>query len=601
MKRFHLFLFCVLLSTTAFAYDGGELIVTGSVEPVTLSESGSSVVLISSEDIKEKNPSSMEELLGGIPSLSVYSSGTGSFSIGIRGAATRHTMIMVDGVPFQDPSGFGGMSLWMLPPSMVDRVEVVSGPASAMYGSGAMSGVVNIITKKEQKKGAEIAAGAGSYGAYSLDARASNEYLTIGGSYHYEKGVSSLSDNDESDPFNKGTLYAKQYLELGSYSHTVYGAFSQAHYNFDPDNSYTDQHVYQLVFSPSYEVNKYWTPSISAGYIESYRETYDTSMLAGGSSPDSDFRGITVFTGLNNKITLHKRAVLSLGGKWTQDSADTTYTVGKQEADTWEGFLNGTFKPLDGWNIFAGGRYANVDGKEGDADKFVYSANTSYLVKPLNLTLRGGYGTAFKAPSLVQLYEPLYGSGNLKYEESTIWEIGFRHSLLDNMIVWGVTYFNSEFDDQIYFDTLTTTFKNKDSKSEGVEVELNIYTDYVAFNAAYTYADMTERDTGVKQKPLRRPDHKFSAALTVYPLEGLSAKLEVIYTDETNDKEYVGRVTAPVVHDSYTLINFYVSYDIMEDLNVYGKILNLTDEKYTTAAGYENKRIDLHAGVKYLF
>ena len=224
------------------------------------------------------------------------------------------------------------------------------------------------------------------------------------------------------------------------------------------------------------------------------------------------------------------------------------------------------------------------------------------MIEPINLTIKGGYGTAFKAPTLEQLYSPVYGSKDLRYEKSAIWEAGFRHSVSDDTVIWGLTYFDSKYDDQIYFDSASNSFKNRDSKSSGVEAELNIYVSIFEFDAAYTHADIKDRNDSVKVKALRRPQNKFRAALSAYPVAGFSATIETVYTDKTDDEEYdIFWTAVPVINKSYTLVNFYTSYDVDETLNVYGKILNLTDEKYTTAAGYNNKRIDLQAGVKYNF
>ncbi|MDR2400832.1 MAG: TonB-dependent receptor [Deferribacteraceae bacterium] len=589
-----------------------EVVVTAVAEPIPLSETVSSVTVVTKEEIERKNPVTLEELLTGVTDLHIYNQGVNTASIFIRGANSGHTMVLIDGVPFADPSGTSGGfgSIGALSPLLADHIEVVAGPSSAFYGSGAMGGVVNIITKKDA--GSSVYAQGGSYGAYGAGGVYSGKYFTAGASYYNEDGI-SLADKKfgaaEKDGYTAKSFFVKHYLDdFNGYHHEISLMQNTSHVEYDGDQvdyaNYADTTYTTAKFSVGYKVNEYWDPTLSVGTVVTDR--LDHGYNAWGFPPayeDTSFSGLSNYAELANKLTFGKIATVNLGGKYTKDEASTTasyisYVGITAYSETKEVYLNGVVKPLTGLNIQLGGRFSDV---EGFKETYTYTAGASYLIEPIRLTVRAATGTAFKAPTLDNLYSPYWGNKDLKAQNSSSWEVGLIEEILPKKLSLNITYFDTEFKNRISFVTTTYPagyFTNSDTaRTKGIEAGITANISVVFANLSYTYTDFEEITGGVKATIDRRPENKGKASVAVKPIKEFTATLEAVYVDKMTDNDWVAY--QPVTLSDYTLVSLYLSYEPQENFTLFANAKNLLDKEYANAYGYAAKGLDIVGGIKY--
>ncbi|MDR2105625.1 MAG: TonB-dependent receptor [Deferribacteraceae bacterium] len=585
-----------------------EVVVTATVEPAPLSETVSSATVITKEEIQRKNPVTFEELLTSVTDLHIYNTGLNSTSVGIRGAHSRETLFLIDGIPFTDPSSpTGQASFAAISPLLADHIEVVTGPSSAFYGSGAMGGVINIVTKKDS--GSSVYAQGGSYGAYGAGGIYSGRYLTAGATYYSEDGV-SLADkkfgNTEKDGYNAKSLFVKHYLDdFNGYHHEISIMQNTSHVEYDGDQidykNYSDTTYTAARFAVGYKINPYFDPTITAGTVVTDRFYYEYNPW--GFPPnyeETTYDGQSNFVELANKLTFGKIAAVNLGGVYTRNEAATTsiypsYAGNTAYAETKEIYLNGVIKPIEGLNIQLGGRFSDV---EGFKETYTYTAGASYLIAPIGLTVRAAAGTAFKAPTLDDLYNPNWGNKELKAQNSSSWEVGVIEEIISKKLSVNITYFDTEFKNRIRYDYISTFYNSDSARTKGVEAGAAANFSIVSANLSYTYTDFEEVNSGVKIKVTRRPENKAKASIAVKPIREFTAALEGVYVSKLRDTDFVV-TNAPVELSDYTLVSLYLTYEPIESLTLFANAKNLLDKEYANVYGYATKGLDIVGGVKY--
>jgi vitamin B12 transporter len=573
-------------------------------EATDLTRTGSSVAVITQEDLKNSGTTRLADYLTTLPGLSL--SGNGglgtSTNLRIRGADGRYIGVYIDGIDVNDPAStqvsfdFGSLTT-----QGISRIEILKGAQSALYGADAIAGVVNITTNQATKPG--LSQGyAAEYGSYNTTKLAYNlSYLGARGSF------------------------------ATTLSHVRTDGFSVADEN--DGNTEADGHeATRLSFSGDYELTETVTIGGAAFWATAETEVDEysggpTDGLIPDDMSDRDQVGLRAFARIDAGAIRHefsaqyyqidrrfsgtKKGVPysdpSKGQRWSlayqgqTELSVATLTFGADA--TREAFRN---TGDDGRNdIF--GLWAQADWHLGDQlemvtvlrhdDHSTFGGKTTgrvslgWLPQP-DLTLRAAIGTGFRAPSPYELYSSTYGNPDLSPETSTSYELGVEKRLGESR--FNATLFRTEITDLIAYDRTTSAYDQTTGTSwmQGVELSAETpLTERIGLTAAYTWTDSQEAGTG--KRLARVPLHDIALGLTAEVTPDLTSALTLRHvagvTEKTGDMP------------DYTTVDLSLRYALSTQTEVYLRVENLFDEEYQTSLGYGTSDRAAYFGVRSNF
>ena len=591
-----------------------ETVVTASRVEEPLKYSPDSVTIITGEEIQKKGKQTVIDLLKDVPGISVvqYGSPGGSSSIYTRGTNNAHTLIMIDGVRVGDPmAGDGKMSIADLSTDNIERIEIVRGAQSVLYGSDAIGGVINIITKKGKGKPKfYLSSEGGSFETF-------RERIGISGSndkVNYAASISRLDmkrvsradedlGNTERDYYHDTNISARV---DGQISETVRMGFSARHSesSMDYDDPGTDADKVQDTDITSVTTNfnqdlfDWWQHAIKLGITETKREyTKDGAF-------DSLYNGTIKAASWQHNFFIGEIDTITAGFDYQEESGDNQNAntawypnIPNKKVDTKSFFIQNKLTPFKGLSFTLGARH---DDHQTFGGEDTYKSALSYFFEKTGTKIRGSYGTGFRAPSLYQLYSS-YGDPNLKAENSKGYDVGMDQELFGKKVLLSVTYFHNEIDDLIGFNMSTWKYYNVDKvKTEGWETSIALnFLEWLSFNVHYTYTEAKNETEGAANKGkhlIYRPKHSGGASLNIKPLKKLNVNLNAQYVG----KRYREADNSEEMPD-YTLFNLAASYEVMEWLKIFGRVENLTDKKYQSIYQYGEPGIGFYGGVKVTF
>jgi len=615
-----------------------EVVVTATRTPSTLDKvGGNSVTVITAEDIQAKGLLTVEEALKGIPGIDISATGGlgSNTSVILRGADSKNTLILVDGVMFNDPSSANrGADLGNLSVDNIERIEVVRGAMSVLYGSNATAGVINIITKTGTGKASVYgSAEAGSYNTWRLSGGSSGAI----NKFNYSVSVSrtetdgfSMADVDNSQILHNGntseddgwentTVSGKvgvditpdfdingtlRYLNSGTHIDDYYftGGFvvDQLGANFLPDpNGSKQQRVENEFLGYKIDAHGHFLNRLLESTLYYQGSTHYRDGFDGNGNKSYDFDGMTNEVGIQGTLNIKDMNLVHVGASYWQEDMQSTSSNIDRDADITSFWLQDQVLILDGLDIIAGVRF---DAHDRFGDVTTFRIAPAYIIDRTQTMLKASYGTGFRAPSLFELYSS-YGNPNLKEEKSRGWDIGFEQSVLSRKIKFGLTYFDMVYTDRIDYDFVTSRYAQLpgDTKTNGVEsfIQFSPIAD-LDLLLNYTYTD-TEDPSGVQL--VRRPENKIYFNARYRFLEKGLANLDVYWVDQrkaVSAAKTGGGTTVPAL-DDYWLVNLSASYKIYKWLQVYGRIDNLFDEFYEEAWSYATPGLSAYTGIKITY
>lgn len=583
------------------------LIITANRSPETTAKIGSASTVIDRGDIEATQAENVAELLETVPGLSVFQSGGigGSTSVSIRGAASDQTLVMIDGIRVNDPASTGGefdFSLFSL--SNVERIEIVRGPQSGVYGSDAIGGVINIITRKGGTgQSAVVEAEGGSYKTFAQRAFVSGSQddvsVSVAASNFRTSGFSRFAGGTEDDATRKKSIHARiDYDPSPVFGLTVTGG----HYELDAEldsiglssGSDSDDRGEQFLSlaSASARLNLLdgeFQNKLTAFFSRTERSFFDDN--GSGSSPligrTSEFEGDS--TGLEYQGDLKVRGVdrLIFGGKLDyqngisfNDDVLAGITPRYDIEESWRSaFALYSFNPTDELS-FTGAVRSDEFGPVGIEN--TYRLTAAYRVPQSGTKFRASYGTGAKAPTIQQRFEDsgfAIGNPDLEVETSKGWDAGVDQELLGGAVALSGTYFSNEIEDLISaeFDPATSKFLfvNVDQvKIDGIELSASwIATDWLTLKGAYTYLDAVDSTTGLALS--RRPEHAFNLRAAMRPLERLSLAVSATFVGER-----FNRSDERDLLDQYIRVDLDGSYDLNATSEVFFRADNIFDADY---------------------
>jgi len=590
------------------------VVVSASHLPTQLSRTTSSSSTIEREEILARNPASVLELLETVPGLHINRVGGigGTSSIFIRGADPNFTLILVDGVPVNDPtdSRGGTFDLSAVNPLSLERIEVVRGPLSSVYGSQALGGVINLITRGGSgDMAASLSGGLGSQGYSRAGATLAAPVAEVGSLAvtvgRYEAGAGTEgTDLDGSD------LTGKLQLALpGDASLAVSGRFAAKDARRFPDDSggplfaerrATDRRETEegvLALDLSRPMNTIWTANVGASYARAANRTTTPGVAPGRRDPFGLPAGETydVFertTGvLTNVLALSPELDVTLGGDAKRETGDsegfldffglrlpTSFAL---DRTTFGGFLEARYGGVSGLTIDAAIR---IDKPEGGEAEWSPRVGATYRIDTTATTLRTSWAEGFKLPSFYSLGNPLVGNPNLRPETNRSFDIGIQQGFLGERLTIGLAAFHNRFFNLVDFDPgpPPRLVNRSEVLSRGLELEIDFtVTDRLHISG---FAQRTQTEIEATGEQLRsRPKWRGGGRASWQVSDAWTVQASAVAVGRTRDSSIP---TGDVTLDSYVVVDLGISWQATEQWQISAAVGNLFDADYQDAVGF---------------
>lgn len=591
-------------------------VVTATRSENPLREVGSSVSVVTREDIAKRQVVSVADALRIVPGLDVLNTGGPgqTTSVFLRGANSNQTLVIIDGIEMNDPaSPNNGFDFANLTVDNIERIEVLRGGESSIYGSDAIGGVINIITRKGAKTPRyTVEAQGGSYDSFRVNGAVSGGTDTIDyslGSSHLETNGFSAADriqgNREPDGYRNSTVDARvgarplENLDLGwnlryNEGKTYLDAsFPRPH--DDPNYTGITKQLFTRGFAHFEVFDDLWEQTLGLAYSRSDRRYVDEIDPANSFPLSADYLGEKVKADWQNIFHLHETNTLTLGIEDEEDRLSSgSDAIGAKSYNTQGYYLLDQLKLWNRWFSTASVRY---DDNNRIGSKVTWRVTQALVFDETDTKLKGSYGTGFKLPSLFDLYDRYTGNPNLSPETSRNWDIGVEQGLWENKLRLGATYFNNHFDNLIVFNPNAGNFGKVDNVSramaQGVESTVQLEPlENLTLQGTYTYTHTEDLATG--DRLLRRPAHKGSLQTTYRFLDGADINLTLLMVGNKSD---IANTTVP----GYVLANLAAGYRINDNVRLFARIDNLFDKKYEELYGYGTSRLAGYGGVTLSF
>lgn len=558
--------------------------------------------VITSEKIQERGYKSLSDVLKTVSGFTYNRSGGlgQTTSMMLRGHDGKRILVLIDGIRANDPASLSGADFSHLLLDNVEKIEIVKGAQSGIWGADATAGVINIITKKAGKEGlsASIFGEYGSYETFKYGLNSSYKQdkfdLTLNASRLTTDGFSAVApansnlDDLEDDAYENNTLDLK-----AGYSITERDRVEAFYSLIDADTEYD-----------GYDASFQLDPNDTTASVESKEQFYGlsytrsegknkTKLYANRSKFEryypngftKNFDGSVDEIGLNTSLAYAKDGALSAG---------IDHKKFKHNNDISKDYTNqGIF--ISNYNSFnaliAGETIFSQAVRYDKFDAFNNKMTCKIGLKHIHENIKDfwtsfNYGGGYNVPTLYQLYS-FYGNEALRAEKSNGFDVTLNYKGI------AVTYFQNTIDDMIDYDFATNKYANIKGEStlKGVEFSYanSVESLNLAYNFNYTYLNAKDKDG---KKLLRRPENSANVSFDYYGFANTHLGTQIRYIGERDD---VGGIKM----DSYTVVDLITEYEVNTQLNLYLKIDNLLDEAYQEINGYATPERSFYAGFRY--
>jgi len=603
------------------------VVVTATRFPIPVDRVGSSISIITEQQIRDRQVTGVADILRTVPGLTVTrSGGVGTETqVRIRGTEANHTLVLIDGIEMNDPSAGSVFDFGHLLTSGVERIEVLRGPQSALYGSDAIGGVINIITKRGRgAPSGSVSVEGGSFQAGRIDAGVSGrldrlDYSLYATGYHTD-GISVASRKrgfSEQDGYAQRTAGGRlEFMPFDNLQIDLIGRWTQAQLETDGFSSMTspniavddgsDAHLWQRI-----------------GRIQGTLDLLDGNWwhVVGASVADTrrDFRlddtDVSTFDGLKRKFdyqtdlffasdgAIRAEHSTQLGVEYEVESVvnrssfadvdrrlETTSVFGQQGVTLWDAFSVAASMRHDWNDLFE--------------DRTTYRLSAAYVFEDGG-RLRASYGTGVKAPTVFELFGfgPTFkGNPDLLPEESRGWDVGVEQRLFDGRVHLDLTYFDMRIENLITGFGDTAVNLPGTSRSRGIEVNAKLgLEEGIGITGSYTYMNAQDADGN---QLVRRPRHLASITGTYrFPDDVAALTLGIDYNGRRQDLQFFPflQPSTHVVLDSYTLVRVGATYRLTDRLSLFGRIENALNEQYEEVFSYGAPGRAAYVGLRATF
>ncbi|MSR15565.1 MAG: TonB-dependent receptor [Gammaproteobacteria bacterium] len=621
-----------------------EIVVTAARIPIPQRQAGPGVTVISRETIEARNPRYVTDLLRDVPGFAVSRLGGAGkqTQLRVRGAEAHHVMVLIDGVEANDFSLDDAFDFAHLQADEIERIEIVRGPQSALWGSDALAGTINIITREADK--ALTARGGVEYGSFdtetfkgSVGTQQTNYHANAAVSYVDSGGINVAELGNEEDGYRNGTANLRVGWRIrDDLSLALSGRLVEAENERDSDLGLgvpSDTPGVTDVFQAYSGANLIWTGwegrwvnTLSGTYSRMDNHDVDsTQFLPESQAEGNKYRGAaqsTVKLATNHGVaSMHaltvaldyekqdftQRGPIVFGLDPNQEREFSTYSYcGEYRITVAENTL-----------LAASGRYDDSDEFESNGTYRV-SLSHSFPVTATSATL--SYGTGQKSPTFTDRFGffaggflPFIGNPGLTPEKSEGYEFGLRQALFGKRLELGATYFNEKLLDEIegfVVDPTGAFFTavNLDGTSKRRGIELSFKANLsrqIDLSSSYTYLDATEVEaTGLRSDEIRRPRHQGGINATWRSANARTQlNINAAYTGDHLDDWFPPPTFTKtrVTLDSYTLVGISATQALSRGWSLTVRVDNLTDDEYQDVFGFETEGVAGYLGLKYDF
>jgi len=610
-----------------------EVVVTANRVETPTNEIATSVTVITGRELEQAKKTTVIEALREVLGLSILQSGPAgsSASVMLRGANSEHTLVMIDGVEVNDPitpSRTYDFSHLMV--DGIERIEILRGPQSTLYGSDAMAGVINIITKKGQGKPKfHLSSLGGSYRTFSGTAGLTGSMKKL----HYSVWTSSLASRGFSAANDtlEGNTEADGYKNLSLSASADYQASDNIDLDFlakfidtrsdidnfgsafgdDPNNVQKYQSLFLKGHIRGLFLKNRWEQKLTLSHIASNRETENPEDERHPYNSDrSQYKSRLNKLDWQNNFFLHETNTLTLGAEHQEEQGESFYHAESmwgpstslfplKKAHNTGVYIQDQLRLAGKFFLTAGIR---LDNHSQSGLSATHRIAPAVFIRQTSTKLKATYGTGFKSPSLYQLYAPgnswgPIGNENLKPEETASWDLGIEQALWDGKIRVGGTYFSSRYENLIDYDYTEGYINIARASSKGVEFLLEIEpAENLAFSASYSHIEAKDKNTG--EALLRRPKDKFTAKLNVRFAAKGRIVLSLTHLGARVDQEWIDWIATRARMAPFTLLNAVGSYDILPNIQLFLRLDNILDQRYELIKGYGTPARSIYGGFK---
>ena len=595
-----------------------SVVVSATRLPTPELEVASSVTVITADDIAARQERSLPDILKDVPGLNIVRTGGpgGQTALFMRGTNSNHVKVLVDGIDVSDPSSTNaGFDFAQFLTQDIEKVEVLRGPQSGLYGSDAIGGVINIITKSGQGP-ARIAASAegGSFATFNQSAglRGSVDQFHYNANIeHFHSGATPVTPLDLLEP---GEHRNDDYYDNRTAS-TKLGYDVVPNFDLSLVARYTDTHLrstsddfsavpsFPAAQQSRFMTSEYYTRATAhlvlfdgfldqtLGFAYTRKRTSDlepasAEILNTGSRGKVDWQGALRFSASQTLVLGAEHARDAIG-----DSLAAADKIDSGYAELQSQWFAGLYSALN----------VRYDKNALFGSKLTYRAAPTYVIAGTGTRFKASVGSGFKAPTLSELYQDFppyfFANPNLKPETSTGYDAGVEQAFAGGALRAGATWFYNRMRNLITNNEDFTSYANIGrAHSDGVEsfVAVKPLT-ALMLRADYTYTQAT--DDVLNLELLRRPRHKASLNAAWRATNALAVNATVLtvgsWIDGNRDFS-VPRLTAA----GYTIVNLAASFDLNEQFSVFGRIDNLFDRHFQNPVGFLQPTLGAYAGVR---
>ena len=579
-KKLNIFVFVGLMvfgfNVNADDIDLNEISISANRVATPLQDVGSSVTVLSQDDISASSEAYVIDFITQVPGVNVSQNGPKGSTSGLtlRGLGLQYVKVLVDGIDIGDVSSIPVMAnLSGIMLNEIDRIEILQGSQSALYGSSAIGGVISLTTKKATKDETTLSLEAGSYGTVSLKAGktflSENSDVLVSGSYFSTDGFSAKADGIENDGYSSSRMSV-----TGNYYISDTNSVSVSMFKQDEDG---DQDGYD---------------PISFAFIDKTDEVYSNDSLGVAANLEMNtgsvvrnlhfnffnidrfYTGPYNYEGTNLEVSWEEKRTFGEGALIYGIVADNERTL-----------IEGLQKAINKSHIFSEYIFSDetkfsftVSGRASGHSEFGGSStgriNASYKLDNGTI-LRSSLGTGYRAPSLYELFAPFYGNSSLQPETSVATDIGVELPFVDDQIALSATIFETTISDRIVYDNNTFAYgqSTESEKRAGYEIGLNYKVNPRSeVNLSFTY---TDDGNGNRVQKVPESDFTLSARTELQSGVNLSGSFQSVMGLEDF-------VPLP----DYNIVSVRGSYPLTENVNVYLRAENIFDTKYQTTSDY---------------
>ena len=598
------------------------VVVSATKTPISLRRVTSAVEVLTEQDLTERNIKTLVEVLRLSPGLAVFQNGGpgGRANVRIRGGSASQTLVLIDGAIVNSATA-GAFNFAHLTVDNVEKIEIVRGAQSTLWGADAMGGVVNITTKRG--RGPLKAGGFFEYGSFNTLREGGHVSggkgpvdFSLALSRWDATGISQINYRrgaSERDAYRNWQASSRVGVALPSDGRLDVN-FRWWNSSLNIDNSFGPSDVIkarndseQFIFSGTYRqpLTDWWTHVVTLSRsqeallnVPGIRQRNLTTGTSGVPSGDPNtIRVLANRIESQHDFRLNQYVTLTMGYQFREQTGEndssSPSSFPEKIVSSHAGFSQVQLSLFDRFFATAGVRH---DGYNTFGDATTYRVTGGYLVKETNTKLRGSYATGFRAPTVNDLFWPGFGNPKLQPERSQSFDLGVDQFVFDDGVKISVGYFWNRYRDLIRFDTqMCFCIGNVVSaKSQGWEVGIDLvlardqpWMKRLELKSHYTMTLTRNLVTGTRLD--HWPVDQAGFSVRYQPIDPLRVTLDFRFVGERSEPQRLG---------SFDVLNLAVTYDVSERIEAYVRVDNLLDEEYEEILFYGTPGRSIFGGVR---